>query len=1310
MRSDVDAAAQAMLLNIPRLPLEGSRLQQEYAALVERLPLSDMERLPRRPPLATTTEPRFAPVPEPKAMSLIGDLLQTASRPRPPPANLGQGRGKPLATGGGAVRGAAIRQPQEENLGMRPLAMSGRLPLPPPSLPALRPGLLGGPPPTDSDTAALLASRGDVASAMGGPAAASPWQALLPPPIAAPRIGVIAPRAFHAPPPAAASVPRLHAYDTTLPAQPHLDDALPPASSPPAPAAAPSVSTTTVTSVAIARLRQQMYSLGLKLARSLASSVGPRAAPPVDQPPHRSLVVYDAGTNGDAQQPADGAVSSPRDEDPIPSVEVILRECGRTTWSCNIPLIADIIKDLEEQLLLRPRDGQLAAPLSHTADHVALHADGTHRSHHILAGAEGGGGGSNAAAAVSSDPFEDFMVDDEDVAVVRHRAQRAFEKTVWTFRQQLSEKAAEVDTLRRVIADREPGGGSYGEVQRQLDDSRNREAESRAKLRSLMKLLERASATIRTLEEKAQEEADNMTVVLRRDSAVGRRKSTTNLGASGGGKVSGTGSGGGGAAGAGGGGGTLSLRAGLNALGPQWEAMKPFLPDLMTDDREDHAILRDVCEGVEKLYMKCGDLEMGNEALSDQYAEKDAAFEAATRDLAMTRSRFNAAQSAIEGLNLNMEGLRAELAAAHETYATAKRAWELEKDKLIARVFEVEQSIRTAVEFKPYFVGLGRSRNVAPFLRYEGRVRNLAMPKKDVEELIGRIWTARDAGSWFHKSLSKFIDMAKTASRRALVERGGSNGALVIMHDDGDDAADHPSLMGADPAGSSLVAALMRQSDSAGLLKVEAFVDYDNVGQFVRLPAYNFVEHLTQFLLDHFRGDAGDDDGQTGGDGGGPVAGESSSKKRAGASGAAGSVTAVGPSAAAKGGKTVKGKKGGGAAGTAAAQSQGAGGVVPNFVFHRAGFVNPARVAEVAYSLMEGCEKFKYDADVELFRRVAKEEINEMCYFDQVGMLAKFRAVLLCFGDWSGVIPFIKVRSAMKSFFIAKSGDSLESLMRALLAEIPGADTSGDGGHQMDDPKIQTHVFSISKLFASNEHGNQGPFLEAVRDQHLEELCTHHTEVIDAIIACGATSSTEEGGGGHHASSPSLNENASNEGSPTGGLGRIVVPPPVATGCATLAKVREALQQLDPLKPVEDVNAFILDAVHVYHKQQQFQLARPQGADGADDDDEADLESSVHLNQAVHCEKLAEAAKTLFVKRYGAAAVDREDLAKAFQAAVDSVTRQQQDKSQTPPPPPASLSGETEAGRGGTRGDEADGDSADGDEEDDASDDELDRS
>jgi hypothetical protein len=282
----------------------------------------------------------------------------------------------------------------------------------------------------------------------------------------------------------------------------------------------------------------------------------------------------------------------------------------------------------------------------------------------------------------------------------------------------------------------------------------------------------------------------------------------------------------------------------------------------------------------------------------------------------------------------------------------------------------------------------------------------------------------------------------------------------------------------------------------------------------------------------------------------------------------------------------------------------------------------PSAAAEVAYSLLDGCERFKYDADVELFRRIAAGDIAEGTFIDQMIMTQKLKFALLIryaakegrVNTVDGGLPDLSptqlvsrlmeeaqlsvddIMEVVQGFFPSKALDAFPLIRTALESEA----------------RTPSQPLNIAKLFQSNEYGNQGPFIEAIRDQHLDEVCVHVAEVADVIANTALRPSS---------SASSVVDGETRK--PTN------LPSTTKEGEATIESVRNALHELDPTKPSDHVHRYLQEVLECYHYRR-----RPSQSKRTDEGSD-----TFSLNDLVDCQELAEASKKVFCKRFGRGAV-----------------------------------------------------------------------
>eukprot|EP01012_Entosiphon_sulcatum_P066263 TRINITY_DN9540_c0_g1_i1.p1 TRINITY_DN9540_c0_g1~~TRINITY_DN9540_c0_g1_i1.p1 ORF type:complete len:769 (+),score=148.83 TRINITY_DN9540_c0_g1_i1:39-2345(+) len=136
------------------------------------------------------------------------------------------------------------------------------------------------------------------------------------------------------------------------------------------------------------------------------------------------------------------------------------------------------------------------------------------------------------------------------------------------------------------------------------------------------------------------------------------------------------------------------------------------------------------------------------------------------------------------------------------------------------------------------------------------------------------------------------------------------------------------------------------------------------------------------------------------------------------------------------------------------------------------------KAVTLGYNLTEALNKFKFDADIDMFLKVLRGEVPEAVYGDQHKML---QSVKLMFAkldpDNKGRVQRQAVKNALVKLFPAKSHEDMLRVRYHLMMEQP------------------TPWINYRLLFEEDEDGNQGEFVECLRDQHLHEIREYMVDV-----------------------------------------------------------------------------------------------------------------------------------------------------------------------------------------------------------------------
>ena len=135
-----------------------------------------------------------------------------------------------------------------------------------------------------------------------------------------------------------------------------------------------------------------------------------------------------------------------------------------------------------------------------------------------------------------------------------------------------------------------------------------------------------------------------------------------------------------------------------------------------------------------------------------------------------------------------------------------------------------------------------------------------------------------------------------------------------------------------------------------------------------------------------------------------------------------------------------------------------------------------SRVVETGYAMLAALERYRYDADCELFLTILNGELSEDVYRDQKAFLNNM------YSEFQGldkkrnnklmteVLSKLDIESVIRKLCQAKNEQNMKKLLNAL---------------DLNDPH---DMVRYELLFKEDRDGNQGPFLEELRDQHLSEI------------------------------------------------------------------------------------------------------------------------------------------------------------------------------------------------------------------------------
>lgn len=145
-----------------------------------------------------------------------------------------------------------------------------------------------------------------------------------------------------------------------------------------------------------------------------------------------------------------------------------------------------------------------------------------------------------------------------------------------------------------------------------------------------------------------------------------------------------------------------------------------------------------------------------------------------------------------------------------------------------------------------------------------------------------------------------------------------------------------------------------------------------------------------------------------------------------------------------------------------------------------------SRVVETGYSMLAALERYRYDADCELFLTILNGELSEDVYRDQTQFIQSIHTEFKNVDSKknskiSGVLAKRDIQQIIRKMCPAKDPQNMKKLVNALDLNEP---------HDMVRYEL---------LFIEDRDGNQGPWLEELRDQHLGEIQDFLNEIKQSL-------------------------------------------------------------------------------------------------------------------------------------------------------------------------------------------------------------------
>lgn len=639
-------------------------------------------------------------------------------------------------------------------------------------------------------------------------------------------------------------------------------------------------------------------------------------------------------------------------------------------------------------------------------------------------------GGDGGAGSFNADPLEAeenwLLSDDVDGAVddsltaVKARARKAYGKAMAGYKAKLAQQRDLIAQLKGQITATQPGGSRYQQLEEDLKIVRDECRKQMTKIKTLVNLLDRAGQTIRFHED--QRHAEAVGSVMRKENAA------------------------------------------------PWSYVRRLMPSLDVEPpRTDAQILQDIIKFMEKQDESITDYSNQVEQLTTQLEEVQGAHAAVVkanktlqRELDQTKYELEtmrqrrkyeqeerSAQLAVEAVGngaasgaATHAGGRRQSLSSTTSDGGAANAHDSDKMRLVEKIATLESALKASTEARGMFQSLGMAATVLPFLRTDApQVRNICLSKAAVENLICGIWLTRFLPSiaqsrpvvdchWIAKEAGTAIDFSRGSSVVKSLERmfilavqatlGATSGGDGV--ESSSVVTQSSSSMAASPSGSagevSTPVTLNGPQLASDRHPACDFTDDNNIlfWQVKRSEAkrmVSFIDHITRFVLE-----------------------------------------CVEPSACRTCLSLYTVNSGITTPPISALQWQKKCDLflqAPQFAsLSRPGVPLPTNVVEVTYSLMDGCEKFSFDGDVAMFKRIVQGEIPEAAYFDMMLMIEKLRLALLnshtlYAPPYRWPAPTVAtVLHVLKRFFPKKSIKALAHLQRCLLLDVKETTINSD--------------------------------------------------------------------------------------------------------------------------------------------------------------------------------------------------------------------------------------------------------------------------
>lgn len=137
---------------------------------------------------------------------------------------------------------------------------------------------------------------------------------------------------------------------------------------------------------------------------------------------------------------------------------------------------------------------------------------------------------------------------------------------------------------------------------------------------------------------------------------------------------------------------------------------------------------------------------------------------------------------------------------------------------------------------------------------------------------------------------------------------------------------------------------------------------------------------------------------------------------------------------------------------------------------------------ELAYNIIDGCERYRNDPDCDLFLRIARGQLSEEIYIDQFQFVENLHKLFIKLDkDDSKFVPRSLAFRLLNNYFATTSTDNLMKLRYALMTDFSG------------------ETVWYNQLFHNDEEGNQSRFVVMMRHIHLRDCVEFSVDVEEEL-------------------------------------------------------------------------------------------------------------------------------------------------------------------------------------------------------------------